>query len=63
MSYQKELFDELSFAARRTGSALAEILGEAGRKSVREVVDLAHEGRELVAGTLRARADELRRRR
>ncbi|MGY0499023.1 hypothetical protein ACWZHB_11060 [Nocardia sp. FBN12] len=63
MSYQKELLDELSFAARRTGTALAAILSDAGRKSAREVVDLAHEGRELVAGTLRARADELRRRR
>ncbi|WP_410873265.1 hypothetical protein [Nocardia sp. A7] len=62
MSYQKELIDELSFAARRTGTAIAGILTDAGRKSAREVVDLVHEGRELLAGTLRARADELRRR-
>ncbi|MFC9660141.1 hypothetical protein ACFVJ5_07885 [Nocardia sp. NPDC127606] len=61
MSYQKELLDELSIAARRTGTALAGILGDAGRQSAREVVDLAHEGRELFAGTLRARAEELRR--
>ncbi|MEU4650581.1 hypothetical protein [Nocardia fluminea] len=59
----RELIHELSIAARRTGAALAGILGEAGRKSAREVVDLAHEGRELVTGTLRASADELRRRR
>ncbi|MFD3508103.1 hypothetical protein [Nocardia sp. NPDC058666] len=58
----RELINELSVAARRTGSALAGILGDAGRKSAREVVDLAHEGSELVIGTLRARADELRRR-
>jgi hypothetical protein len=63
VSYQKELLDELSVAARRTGTTLAGILGDAGRKSAREVVDLAHEGRELVAGALRARAEELRRRR
>ncbi|MEV0546927.1 hypothetical protein [Nocardia salmonicida] len=59
----RELLNELSIAARRTGTTLASIVSDAGRKSAREVVDLAHEGRELVAATLRARADELRRRR
>ncbi|MFD4458897.1 hypothetical protein [Nocardia sp. NPDC058480] len=59
----RELINELSIAARRAGTAIAGILGDAGRESARELVDLAHEGRELVAGTLRARADELRHRR
>ncbi|MFD3701553.1 hypothetical protein ACFWUP_00245 [Nocardia sp. NPDC058658] len=59
----RELLNELSIAARRTGNALAGIASEAGRKGAREVIDLAHEGRELVAATLRARADELSRRR
>ncbi|MFC6010287.1 hypothetical protein [Nocardia lasii] len=59
----RELVTELSAAVLRTGEALAGILGDAGRKSGREVVELAHEGREILAGTLRASADELRRRR
>lgn len=61
MSYRRELFDELSFAVRRTGGTIAGILGNAGRSTGREVVDLVHEGRELVAGALRAQAEELRR--
>ncbi|MFF2087390.1 hypothetical protein ACFVVM_26755 [Nocardia sp. NPDC058176] len=62
MSYRKELFDELSVAVRRTGVTIADILGDAGRSTTREVVDLVHEGRELVAGAMRAQAAELRRR-
>ncbi|APE33900.1 hypothetical protein BOX37_07860 [Nocardia mangyaensis] len=62
MSYRKELFDELSFAVRRTGVAIGDILSDAGRSTTREVVDLVHEGRELVAGAMRAQAAELRRR-
>lgn len=62
MSYRKELLDELSFAVRRTGVTIADILSDAGRSTTREVVDLVHEGRELVAGAMRAQAAELRRR-
>lgn len=61
MDYRKELISELSIAARRSGATIAGILGDAGRRTTREVVDLVHEGRELVAGAMRAQAEELRR--
>ncbi|WP_328394563.1 hypothetical protein [Nocardia sp. NBC_00416] len=61
MAHTNELTQELVSAARRRGGAIADILGGAARKASWEVLDLVAEGRELVGGALRARADEIRR--